>query len=89
MSTPGNAIDEVFEELNIKKTRACGPMKQRMNRWGWEGCLGHLPAIVSWFRAAAEEQNVSVDTSTMKHMLRQAWQRLQQAQPPQPPQPAQ
>jgi hypothetical protein len=49
---PGDAAALLFKSLGVKPRKDCGceAMRRKMNRWGWRGCLTHLPELVRHFK---------------------------------------
>jgi len=62
-SGPGDVVKIVLEKMGHKSAGGCGceAMRQKMNAWGYWGCLKHRAELVEWFTAKAKEAKIEID----------------------------
>jgi hypothetical protein len=68
---PGNVVERVLTKMGYTKVRGCGcaAMRDRMNEWGWRGCIRRRSEIVAWFLEKAKEQRIVVTPLLVATML--------------------
>jgi len=69
---PGNLVSMILKQMGYKSTGNCGcnSFRNKMNDWGWLGCLKHKQEIVEWFSKKAKESNVELDSNTLWGLIK-------------------
>jgi hypothetical protein len=53
-SGPGTELKKMTVEMGVPACRTCSDYAQQMDRWGVEGCRGHLEEIVAHLESQAQ-----------------------------------
>jgi hypothetical protein len=71
---PGDLLHEIFQRAGFSPSAGCrcNSMRQRMNQWGWGGCILHLPAIAAHVRDEARRRGIQIGVAECAGIIRAA-----------------
>jgi hypothetical protein len=72
---PGNIVAIMLEKMGYEKGIDCGcaEFREKMNQWGWLGCIWHRREIVDWFQAKSAEVGIVIDRDGIWGLFEAAW----------------
>lgn len=64
LDQPGSLIKSIFAAMGITAAPGCGCEEfcDKMNAWGWTGCISNRREIVDWFSKKAKAAKIDIST---------------------------
>lgn len=69
---PGDLVKIVLDKMGYASGFNCGcrQFSEKMNRWGWRGCVRNRREIIEWFTAKAKEQKIPIEGGGVWSLIR-------------------